>query len=65
VSDVLWITPPTTTEGNFFDRRTVDQQGLVGLVNDPPPAVPEPASLSLFGTGILGLAGLVRRRLSV
>lgn len=64
VSDVLWITPPTTTEGSGRNRETVDQQGLVGLVNDPPPAVPEPATLSLFGTGILGLAGLVRRRLS-
>jgi hypothetical protein len=62
VSQVEWITPPTTTDGDWWDRHTVDQQGLVGLVNDPPPAVPEPASLSLFGTGILGLAGLVRRR---
>lgn len=64
VSDVLWITPPTITEGSGRNRETVDQQGLVGLVNDPPPAVPEPASLSLFGTGVLALAGLVRRRLS-
>jgi PEP-CTERM motif/Thioester domain len=64
VDDVLWITPPSTTEGSGWDRETVDHQGLVGLVNDPPPAVPEPATLSLFGTGILGIAGLVRRRRS-
>jgi hypothetical protein len=64
VGQVDWITPPTTTEGSEKNRENVDQQGLVGLVNDPPPAVPEPATLSLFGTGILGLAGLVRRRLS-
>lgn len=65
VSQVEWITPPTTTGDDWWDRDDrVNQQGLVGLVNDPTPAVPEPATLSLFGTGILGIAGLLRRRLS-
>jgi hypothetical protein len=27
-----------------------------------PPAVPEPGTLSLFGTGLLGLAGMLRRK---
>jgi hypothetical protein len=62
VSQLDWITPPSITTGNGKNRETVDQQGLVGLP-DPSP-VPEPGTLSLFGTGILGAAGLVRRRMS-
>jgi hypothetical protein len=62
ISQLDWITPPTITEGHGKDSYTESQQGLVGLPD--PPAVPEPGTLSLLGTGILGAAGMIRRRMS-
>ena len=39
--------------------------GLVtGFTTGPVTVTPEPASLALFGSGVLGLAGLIRRKLS-
>jgi hypothetical protein len=49
--------PPRGIDFTEFDIVDVTKDG-----SDP--AVPEPSSLALFGTGILGLAGAVRRRLA-
>jgi PEP-CTERM motif-containing protein len=55
--------------GQTFSISVLTQQtfhGSIGIKNGGMSMVvtPEPGTLSLFGTGLIGLAGLVRRRLS-
>jgi hypothetical protein len=64
IAELDWITPPYTTSDWGKDTTYNYEQGLVGVPNSDPPPVPEPGTLSLLGTGLLGAAGMIRRRLT-
>jgi hypothetical protein len=56
--DYTSITPPAPATPSL---QLASFSRLAAPIADPPSAVPEPASFGLVGTGLLGLAGCIRR----
>jgi PEP-CTERM motif len=48
--------------GTFTDDRQVVTLTITDLTPPPPSEVPEPSSIVLLGTGLLGAAGIARRK---
>ena len=56
---------PSTAYENTLGSIPSESFTLTGVTTTPPPVTtPEPSSIMLFGSSILGLAGVLRRKLT-
>jgi hypothetical protein len=58
------VTANTTITGVTFSFGT-GPDTFIPVGSNPPPPVPEPTSIALLGTGMAGLAAIVRRRVRI
>jgi hypothetical protein len=66
----LYYLDPVQNSGDWSSKHTINNGGQIAALShfsilvDPSTPIPEPATMLLFGTGLIGLAGIARRKRS-